>query len=213
MTSILNEEVFKKILEDHSEIDHYFNLIRYKSKFSYKRIKKAMIEPLEKNQKFMEFYQKKYLIKNLDLKYLEQLSENTLGYQYVAFLKKKNLSEKYYPIIKIRDPLSYTKEVLWSTHDFWHVVCNYGTSLEEELALQAFTCGQIQSPLSLAMLGTGLIKIALNKPEEIKESLNLIFEGFYRGQNAHNFLLVDWVKMCPKPLDEVRKMLRVEISV
>jgi len=105
--------------------------------------------------------------------------------------------------------LRYIKALLWESHDIWHIVCGYGTSMRDEAALQAFILAQIQSPLALVTLGILLIHIAVKKPKEITKTMDLVVFAYQQGKLAKNLLSVNWHSFLTKSLDEVRQELNI----
>lgn len=205
----INHDVLMSFIEKPSQTHLIFELIQYTCKSSYSSLLKVMIEPLRQNHQIMSLYEKEELSKSLDLNHLKNLPQGTLGYEYANFLIRNNLDMVFYPNLRSRNLLSYIKYKLSASHDILHVVCGYNTSLIDEAALQAFMLAQIQSPLALVTLGSTLIHIATQRPQEIKTTMDLVVFAYKQGQIATNLLGVNWHLLFSQPLGEVRKQLNV----
>ncbi len=95
------------------------------------------------------------------------------------------------------------------SHDLWHVLCGYDTSLKGEIAVHAFSLAQVQSSLTLVTLAGFMIKLAIDEPESIHEAMQLLCKAYQQGLFAKNLLEVDWHKEFDKPLDLVRQELGI----
>lgn len=206
----INHDLLLSLIEKPTQTHLLFELIQYTCKSSYLSLLQVMVEPLRQNSQIMTLYNKRETpLDSLDLSYLKDFSEDTLGYQYANFLIRKNLEIAFYPTLKIRNLLSFIKHQFTTGHDILHVVCGYNTSLTDEAALQAFMLAQVQSPLALVTLGSIMIHIATKIPQDIKATMDLIVFAYKQGQVATNLLGVNWHLLFSQPLEEVRKQLNI----
>jgi ubiquinone biosynthesis protein COQ4 len=145
---------------------------------------------------------------SVDLDALGRLPEGTLGRAYADFLRSRGLSPDVFenPPENVRDPeMSYVIMRLRQTHDLWHVVTGYDTDPASEVALQAFTYGQLGAPSSgiLAVLGT-------LRGSRLKPTLAVdVAKGYRLGRRAERLAIFPWEDHWATPLSEVRTMLKL----
>ncbi len=91
-------------------------------------------------------------------------------------------------------------------HDLWHVVTGYSRDILGELALLAFTYEQTGN--------SGIGYIVRNVERRMRRGGNTQIAGFLgeasrRGRQAALLPAADWEALLERPLDEVRRELRV----
>ncbi len=148
---------------------------------------------------------------SIDLDALGELPVGTLGRAYADFLRSRGLSPDVFehPPEDISDPaMAYVVQRLRQTHDLWHVVTGYETDPASEVALQAFTFGQLRAPSSgiLALLGT--LRGSRIKPDLIFHTLR----GLVTGARAEKLAVFVWEDHWETPLDEVRVLLGLPVK-
>lgn len=147
----------------------------------------------------------------IDLEALGALPEGTLGRAYADFLRIRNFTPDVFEGTpeEIADPkVAYVVQRLRQTHDLWHVVTGYETDPASEVALQAFTFGQLRAPSSgiLALLGT-------LRGSQIKRDLAIdVTRGYRLGTQAIGLAVFPWEDHWTTPLVEVRAMLNLPIA-
>lgn len=139
------------------------------------------------------------------------LPVGTLGRAYAEFMEAEQLSanglvDASTASRETREPdpsrrLFY--ERLRDAHDVEHVATGYGRDLLGEIALLALYLGQVWSP------GLALI-VGMAYFESGPESRRMIRQGFRRGRRAAWLSGQDWEALLPRPLDEVRRELRLD---
>lgn len=155
-----------------------------------------------------------------DRAFLEALPEGTLGRLYAEFTSREQISaaglidaseeaaaeapdagEEADP-----DRLLFA-ERLRDMHDLWHLVTGYQRDLIGEGALLAFTYRQTRNR------GIGfIVAVAYLKAGHagIPEQRALMRDGWRRSAKAAWLPAADWESLLERPLDEVRRTLRVE---
>jgi ubiquinone biosynthesis protein COQ4 len=144
--------------------------------------------------------------RSIDLAALARLPEGTLGRAYADFLNARGLTPDVFenPPDNVRDPaIAYVVMRLRQTHDLWHVVTGYDTDPASEVALQAFTFGQLGAPSAgiLAVLGT--LRAMRLKPGLAAD----VARAFRLGRRAEHLAIFPWEDHWAKPLVEVRALL------
>ncbi len=142
------------------------------------------------------------------------LPEGTLGRTYAEFMSAEQITADGLvdasESIEDDDPdLPEERRLvgarLRDMHDLWHVVSGYGRDIVGEACLLSFTYAQTRHR------GIGLIVLAawLKSGGEMRYARRLIREAFGRGRRAAWLPEQDWEALLERPLDEVRRELRV----
>jgi len=146
---------------------------------------------------------------------LERLPIGSLGQQYAAFTRTEQISPQGLVDASTAapedEPDASPAQILFGarmrdSHDLWHVVTGYGRDLVGEAALLAFTYRQTRNP------AIGLIVLAayVRSGRDLPGARALIRDGYRRGGRADSLPAADWEALLERPLDEVRRTLRVE---
>jgi ubiquinone biosynthesis protein Coq4 len=142
----------------------------------------------------------------VDLDALSALPAGTLGHAYAHFLRSRGLTPDVFdgPPADVRDPrAAYVVQRMRQTHDLWHVVTGHDTDYAGEIALQAFTFGQVRAPSTLILSMAGTLKGLREKP-----GLPLdVLAAFRAGNAARPLVAFPWEDHWSTPLAEVREML------
>ncbi len=142
----------------------------------------------------------------VDYDALRALPETTLGGAYARFLDSRGLT----PDIFRRPPglpemVGFVAQRMRQCHDIWHVVTGYGTEVDGELPLLAFSWAQtnMPSPALIALVGT------LRWLPQQPNLPSLVAEGYRRGKRAAYLPTVIWEDRWEQPLDELRQELEI----
>jgi len=142
----------------------------------------------------------------VDLDALAALPAGTLGHAYAHFLRSRGLTPDVFdgPPADISDPrAAYVVQRTRQTHDLWHVVTGHDTNPAGEIALQAFTFGQLRAPSTLILSTVGTLKGLREKP-----GLPLdVLAAFRAGKAARPLIAFPWEDHWSTPLVEVRTLL------
>jgi ubiquinone biosynthesis protein COQ4 len=144
----------------------------------------------------------------LDLDALAALPAGTLGHAYATFLRDHGLTPEVFDGAppEFTDPrAAYMVQRLRQSHDLWHVVTGYETDPRGEVALQAFTFGQVGAPGSLILAIVGTVKGFGAERAVVSE----VWAAYRAGKAAERFATFLWEDHWATPLDEVREMLGV----
>jgi ubiquinone biosynthesis protein COQ4 len=149
-----------------------------------------------------------------DRERLRSLPEGTLGHEYARFMDAEHISagglEEASLVIKTEwydERARCLSERLRDMHDLWHVVSGYGRDLVGEGALLAFSYAQTRNRGIGFIVLMGMLKFWQAGHPEVA---NVFREGFRRGRRAALLPAVDWEAMLLRPLDEVRRELRID---
>lgn len=147
---------------------------------------------------------------------LAALPAATLGRHLFEFIKAANVDPKdltEYRAVNPVDDDQYLLEHFLQTHDIWHVVTGFGTSVADELGLQGFYAAQSPAKFPYLIIILGLLNGLLFKPAEVRERLSAVAKGFRMGQAAHHLFGQDWGQQWSEPLASVRERMRLDAKM
>jgi ubiquinone biosynthesis protein COQ4 len=132
---------------------------------------------------------------------------STLGGAYARYLDDNHLDpDLFQPPPGLPEVPRFLAQRIRQTHDVWHVLTGYAPDVPGELALQGFTFAQLGMPSSflIATLGT-----LVRAPREAAR----VWDGYARGRDAAFLPPVRFEAMWARPLEEVRRELRLRPAV
>ncbi len=144
----------------------------------------------------------------VDLERLRALPAGTLGHAYAEFLRIHHLAPDVFagPPDGVTDPrASYFVQRLRQTHDLWHVMTSHDTDPAGEIALLAFTFGQIRTPSTLILSMLATLRHVRDQPGLAKD----VARAFLAGRAAKQFVTFPWEDHWATPLAELRARLGV----
>ncbi|MEM9452927.1 MAG: Coq4 family protein [Myxococcota bacterium] len=144
---------------------------------------------------------------------LSRLPPKTLGRQYADFLTHNGLEPDELDHSRGQSTLQRLRIHLESTHDVWHVVTGFDTDVAGELGLQAFYYAQLSTPLPLALISAGLLNGALMNKGPSSARVEQLARGYWMGRRAVPLTGIDWSEHWERPLDELRRKLRVDVAL
>jgi ubiquinone biosynthesis protein Coq4 len=96
-----------------------------------------------------------------DLDALLTLPPDSLGYLYAAQMKKMGFDPNLHAGMTAKSDAEYIELRLSQTHDLWHIITGFDTSLVDEIGLQAFHLPQFPYPLATMLVANSLISTTL----------------------------------------------------
>ena len=151
-----------------------------------------------------------------DRTYLQDLPEGSLGRAFIAFLDGCGISPQGLNDAAHEAGLKdehFSEDLLRHAgrmrvqHDLWHVIGGYGCDGFGEVCNLAFSYPHSKNIGMMVLAIAGAHKYAQAFPGEPIRSA--MWEGYRRGKRATWLIGVDWEKMLPRPLEDVRKQLGV----
>ncbi len=145
---------------------------------------------------------------------LRRLPEGSLGRAYLELVERAGITPEGIVDASEKGHVGgddEDAEMIWmgdrmrDTHDLWHVVTGYETDLLGEAALLAFSYAQTKHP-GIALVASLAIIRSVPKARE------LMIGGYKRGKKAAWLPAVPWEKLLDRPLDEVRRLLAIEVA-
>ena len=150
-----------------------------------------------------------------DRRGLRALPDGSLGRAYLAFVESENISAE--GLVEASDiarrdhrhaELVWIKDWLRDTHDLWHAVLGYQGDLVGEAALLAFSHRETGNLGVGAIAALAWLKLGRETDASIR-ARETIADGRRIAKRAAWFLEVPWHEWLARPLDEVRRDLRV----
>lgn len=150
---------------------------------------------------------------------LEPCAPGTLGHAYRRHMIDHDLKPDFFEPIEPTDDFAYSRLRFYQTHDLWHVVTGYPTTVLGEAGIVGFYLGHQERHLGdraghvaafSAILAGGLVLHgALFRPDRLVHFLRALVEGWHVGRAAAPFFAVRWEEMWDRPLEQIRAELRV----
>lgn len=169
---------------------------------------KLMIEFLSRYQQGKQAFIERPLLGDIVFSQLLVLPQNTLGYVYADHMTRNGLkllqgkqvdSDRQFLLTHIRE-----------THDLWHVVTGFDTSIIGEIQLEAFYVAQLYtSRFWLALLAKNLLKAVVYEIELASKYMDGMTQGWTMAQKAKPLFGVRWNTLWETPLQDVRNSLNI----
>lgn len=166
-----------------------------------------LFESMKKKCSLEKFFERR---KPLDLPSIEEsltLPEETLGHQYANFMKQNKIKPNSLIVKNYDSDMTYYKHHIRGSHDLWHVVTGFDTSISGEVGLQAFYSAQLPSFIHPFIIALMLFHTSFYAIEDRNKFFSAIIQGWSYGKRAKDFFGTDWKKLWETPLNEVRKNL------
>jgi ubiquinone biosynthesis protein Coq4 len=144
--------------------------------------------------------------RTIDLDKLAALPVGTLGHAYATFMKSHGLTPDVFDgaPADVHEPhAAYVIQRMRQTHDLWHVVTGAETDPAGEIALQAFTFGQVRAPSSGVLAAAGTLRSLRHTRQVLREAI----EGYRLGVRANKLATFPWEDHWATPITDVRRLL------
>ncbi|MEM0982415.1 MAG: Coq4 family protein [Planctomycetota bacterium] len=156
-----------------------------------------------------EIIKERYLQSVPDTERLADLPEGSLGKTYVTHLSTMGFDPDYYRKIDVRTDVDYVLMRIRQTHDIWHVVTGFDTHPLGEICVKACELAQTHRPMAGAICAGGLYRYLFKQPGEFNHFLESVAAGYRLGIRAKPLLAQKWEEQWDRPVDEIRKELKV----
>ncbi len=152
-----------------------------------------------------EVIRQRKLMGKIDLNELNLLPEGSLGKVYSSHMLALGLNPEFYQSIDVVDGITLGMMRLRQTHDVWHIMTGFDTSVPGELGLQAFMLAQTASPLAPLLIGGRLFAVAVKDPLEASAIIDHVARGWLLGKNSKPIFAIDWEKNWETPLAQLQQ--------
>ena len=143
----------------------------------------------------------------LDLSALAALPEGTFGRAVAAYFERNALTPFVTPL-ELKTDLDYLSKRYRETHDFFHVLSDYGTDFIGEMELQAFAMGNLGIRGPMMILAYGFIGSERAEGDIDRRAYIARTRAAYRvGKASKPLLAFPYEQHWETPLAELRAML------
>jgi ubiquinone biosynthesis protein COQ4 len=150
---------------------------------------------------------------------LRRLPDGSFGRAYLGFMEAGELTPQGLVEAEVANDAEWPNDVppdadhqffgdrLRDMHDLWHVLTGYGRDEAGEAANLAFTLGQLPEPgIALIVLTAGIIG-----PKDLALTWQrYLLQAFNRGRHAALLPTAPYEQLLAQPLDDVRRLLRIQ---
>jgi ubiquinone biosynthesis protein Coq4/ribosomal protein S18 acetylase RimI-like enzyme len=171
-----------------------------------------VVQALKADPACAALIQERYLPPRHDLFKLRLYPQDSLGYAYAARMKDTELYPDLYSDIAVDSDVSYVEARLGQTHDLWHLVTGFDTSVAAEIGLQAFHLAQFPYPLAAMLLANALVSDTLLEPSHLPKLLAAIEVGWQLGKQSQPLFAQKWEQAWEKPLAQLRQELNLPVT-
>ncbi|MBF2097232.1 MAG: ubiquinone biosynthesis protein [Gloeomargaritaceae cyanobacterium C42_A2020_066] len=171
---------------------------------------KLLAEHLKQDSMCRTIIQERYIPPTHDLDKLLSLPSDSLGYIYAAQMKKSGYNPNLHEGMTVDSDAHYVEIRLSQTHDIWHIVTGFDTTIASEFGLQAFYLAQFPYPLATMLIANALIFTTLKTPEMLPQLLEAIAQGFKLGKTAKPLFAQKWEEEWSKPLSQWQADLNIQ---
>lgn len=150
---------------------------------------------------------------------LRRLPEGSFGRAYLAFMEAGELTPQGLVEAEVENDAQWPNDTppdadhqffgdrLRDMHDLWHVLTGYGRDEAGEAANLAFTLGQMPEPgIALIVLAGAVIG-----PKDLRLTWpRYLLNAYHRGHNSALLSTAPYERLLAEPLDDVRRLLRIQ---
>lgn len=151
----------------------------------------------------------RYIPSDYDLDNLLTYPKDSLGYAFAGAIKDAGFDPNLHQDMTAETDAKYVELRLSQTHDIWHVVTGFDTSVIGEIGLQAFHLPQFPYPLATMLIANTLMSFTLLTPEKLPPLINAIAQGLQMGKAAKSLFAQKWEEGWEKPLAQWRQELNI----
>lgn len=171
----------------------------------------VMVDFLSNQKQCKEAFVNRPRLGNVDLQKLSQLPQNTLGCNYAKHMIKNNLTPLQ--VTSVQNDSQFLNAHLGETHDIWHIVTGFDTSIIGEIELQSFCAEQLHcSRFFVSLLTKNLLKTIVYDIEKSHQYLEAIARGWLMAKQAQPLFGVQWNTLWDLPLEKIRRDFNIKID-
>jgi ubiquinone biosynthesis protein Coq4 len=167
-------------------------------------------EHLRRDPACAALIEERYIPGPQNLEALAALPSGSLGHAYAKRLARLGYDPNLHAGMEPSTDAVYVELRLSQTHDLWHLVTGFDTSVHGEIALQAFHLSQFPYPLASLLTAQALLSTTLFEPEQLPLLVEAILTGLQMGQQAQPLFAQRWEEGWDKPLSQWRAQLNLQ---
>jgi ubiquinone biosynthesis protein COQ4 len=130
-----------------------------------------MVQALKAEPNCAVLIAERYLPPQYDWDALLNCPLESLGYAYATWATSQELYADLYSDIAVESEASYVEARLGQTHDLWHLITGFDTSVASEIGLQAFYLAQFPYPLAAMLIADASVNEMLMEPKKLSPLL------------------------------------------
>jgi ubiquinone biosynthesis protein COQ4 len=201
--------IFIGLVKDPTRTELIFKAVSIASKYKDDPVAKQVFGQIIDRPDFRKRYEEHYLPDWPTLEQLAAAPEGSFAQALHRHMVDNGLDLDLFPRFEPRDELDYLNARAYQDHDLWHALLGYGTGIEDELALQAFSVAQFGAPLGSLIISGGILHLMLRDPVRAASAVRKVSEGYKLGEKARFLLGMKLIDLLPRPLAEVRQLAGV----
>ncbi|MEZ0391105.1 MAG: Coq4 family protein [Pseudobdellovibrionaceae bacterium] len=158
-----------------------------------------------KDPEALQIIRERKLIFPFHLDELVRMPEGSLGRTYAEHMISQKLDPNFFRNIEIKNDAAFVAMRMRQTHDLWHVVTGFQTSVPGELGLQAFVAAQTSLPLAPILISGALLKVGVRNSILLEPIMNEIVRGWQMGLKSKPLFSFDWEANWQTPVSKIRE--------
>jgi ubiquinone biosynthesis protein COQ4 len=200
---------FFEVVEDLNKTNRIFDISDQELYKPDNPTLRPVLDQAFQNPGFVELHKRNYLAPQVSLEALRKLPEGSLGRVYADHMISHGLDPEFYRKMEPENPALYIALRLRQTHDLWHVLTGFSTSVIDEQGLQAFYLSQTQVGLSVVLLASAFLHFLKKGPGHVKQLFERLMEGYAMGKKAKYLLGIPLEEKWEMNLNELRRELGI----
>ncbi len=201
----------KAYLEYVQHPDDAENIVNISSLQNIPILLEAWSKFIQSCPELMSLYEENYQPSDLDFRDLLALPDETVGHIFAQDMLSQGLDPDF-ALKKLgfegNSPLDYIQNLRMKTHDWYHIVTGFDTSIAGELGVAMVYFSQLRAPSSSIVIGATIAHCAL-EPDWYFPVMNALNCGQKIGENSKNLLTIKWEKEWAKPLKTLQQELGI----
>jgi ubiquinone biosynthesis protein COQ4 len=158
---------------------------------------KALIEKLSQNLQGKQAFQQPPRLGYVNLQQLHHLPPKNLGYHYAEHVTRQVIQQDLTPFhenpLQANSDAEFLVAHIRETHEPWHLLTGFSTTIIGEIQLQAFYAAQLHGyRFWLALLAKNLLKSAVFDLDISEQYMDTLTQGWRIGKQAKSLLGIEW---------------------
>jgi ubiquinone biosynthesis protein COQ4 len=164
---------------------------------------------VDKNSQAKQLMENNYHGYHPSIESLLELPSNTLGYRYARHLKDNQIGMYRRNNNQRKTNGAYIIERNREIHDILHAVFGFGISIPQEIGINLILATQCFNPMSVGIIGGGILRTLFLSPQELPEVFENIKRGWELARQSEFVLGIPWEEMWHVDLNEVRRQIGI----
>lgn len=144
-----------------------------------------------------------------DVATLKNCPEGSLGERFYRLIVDNGfdvevLNREELALTALPPVLRYTNTRILQTHDLWHLVAGYDTTVLHEIGISAFQLAQFGHLYSAAFLGTVATITAQAEPVAAQIYFATVAAAWAHGRATPPLMAIEWEHLWDRPIDAIR---------